>query len=291
MKEFKDKVAFITGAAHGFGMKFAEEAASRGMKLALLDQDDKALTELCNKLKNENIEVLELIADVTEEQEVYDAIEKVMSKYGQIDLLINDAGAATGGPIWEVPTRDWEWILHADLMSQVYTLRKVLPIMMKQENGGDVLNVASVAGLMSTAGSPMYVSTKFGVVGMTEAVAYDLQAYKQNKIHMHVFAPAFVHTNLDHTEDYRPEKYSDKNDPYYQSETFKKVLALNTKEITTGMPLDNMGKIVFKGLEDNKFYILTHPGLNPLITGRAEDAINGKAPDLKKAMSFMTKAH
>ena len=133
MKEFKDKVAFITGAAHGFGMKFAEEAASRGMKLALLDQDNKALTELCNQLKNENIEVLELIADVTEEQEVYDAIEKVMSKYGQIDLLINDAGAATGGPIWEVPTRDWEWILHADLMSQVYTLRKVLPIMMKQE--------------------------------------------------------------------------------------------------------------------------------------------------------------
>jgi len=111
MKEFKDKVAFITGAAHGFGMKFAEEAASRGMKLALLDQDDKALTELCNQLKNENIEVLELITDVTEEQEVYDAIEKVMSKYGQIDLLINDAGAATGGPIWEVPTRDWEWIL------------------------------------------------------------------------------------------------------------------------------------------------------------------------------------
>lgn len=291
MKDFKNKVAFITGAAHGFGMKFAQEAAEKGMKLALLDQDEKALAEVCSKLEDKKISVLKIVADVTEEKQVYDAVDQVIAKYGQIDLLINDAGAATGGPIWEVPTRDWEWILHADLMSQVYTLRKVLPIMMKQENGGDVLNVASVAGLMSTAGSPMYISTKFAVVGMTEAVAYDLQAYKQDKIHMHVFAPAFVHTNLDHTEEYRPAKYFDKNDPYYQSDTFKKVQAINTKEITTGMPLDNIGKIVFKGLEENKFYILTHTGLNPLIVGRAQDAVEGKAPDLKKSLSFMTKAH
>ena len=90
MKEFKDKVAFITGAAHGFGMKFAEEAASRGMKLALLDQDDKALTELCNKLKNENIEVLELIADVTEEQEVYDAIEEIINNNNITHVVLED---------------------------------------------------------------------------------------------------------------------------------------------------------------------------------------------------------
>ncbi|WP_338199933.1 SDR family NAD(P)-dependent oxidoreductase [Lactobacillus rizhaonensis] len=291
MEKFKDKVAFITGAAHGFGMKFAVEASARGMKLALLDQDEKALTTVCERLIQNGSSVKKIVADVTEEQEVYDSVDKVMTEYGQIDLLINDAGIATGGPIWEVPIRDWEWILHADLLSQVYMLKKVLPIMMKQENGGDVLNVASVAGLMSTAGSPMYISTKFAVVGMTETVAYDLQAYKQDKIHMHIFAPAFVHTNLDHTEDYRPKKYTDTSDPYYQSDTFKEVLARNAQEIDTGMPLDDIGKIVFKALENNKFYILTHPGLNPLITGRAEDAVNGKAPDLKKAMSFMKNAH
>ena len=125
---------------------------------------------------------------------------------GMISLLqaMNDAGVAVPGPIWELPTRDWEWILHADLMSQVYALRKVIPIMMKQENGGDILNVASAAGLLTAPGMPAYYATKFAVVGMSEAVAYDLQAYKQDKIHIHVFTPAFVQTHLMHSEEYRP---------------------------------------------------------------------------------------
>ena len=170
MKEFKNKVALITGSAHGFGKAIAQKAASRGMKLVLVDQDEEALNKVTDEL-SKTTEVLKIVADVTEENNIYDAVDKAMDQFGEIDLLVNDAGVAVPGPIWELPTRDWEWILHADLMSQVYALRKVIPIMMKQENGGDILNVASAAGLLTAPGMPAYYATKFAVVGMSEAVA------------------------------------------------------------------------------------------------------------------------
>ena len=131
MKDFNGKAAFITGAAHGFGKAIATKAASLGMKLTLVDQDKEALSKVADEL-SKSTEVLKIVADITEEKNVDNAVDKAMKKYNEIDLLVNDAGVAVPGPIWKLPTRDWEWILHADLMSQVYALKKVIPIMMKQ---------------------------------------------------------------------------------------------------------------------------------------------------------------
>ncbi|ETA73294.1 SDR family NAD(P)-dependent oxidoreductase [Ligilactobacillus equi] len=288
--EFEGKVALITGAAHGFGEAIATQAAAQKMKLALLDQDQEALGQVVKKLK-QSTDVLEIVADVTEEEQVYAAVDKTMAAYGQIDLLVNDAGVAVPGPIWELPTRDWEWILHADLMSQVYALRKVIPIMMKQENGGDILNVASAAGLLTAPGMPAYYATKFAVVGMTEAVAYDLQAVKQDKIRMHVFTPAFVQTNLMHSEEYRPDKYRDESDPYYQSESFKLGQKMAVDDLTAGLPIDSVGATIFDGLKNNDFYILTHKGIAPMAINRVKDAVEGRAPSLTKLMTYPDKTH
>ncbi|KRL76222.1 hypothetical protein FC36_GL001934 [Ligilactobacillus equi DSM 15833 = JCM 10991] len=288
--EFEGKVALITGAAHGFGEAIATQAAAQKMKLALLDQDQEALGQVVKKLK-QSTDVLEIVADVTEEEQVYAAVDKTMTAYGQIDLLVNDAGVAVPGPIWELPTRDWEWILHADLMSQVYALRKVIPIMMKQENGGDILNVASAAGLLTAPGMPAYYATKFAVVGMTEAVAYDLQAVKQDKIRMHVFTPAFVQTNLMHSEEYRPDKYRDESDPYYQSESFKLGQKMAVDDLTAGLPIDSVGATIFDGLKNNDFYILTHKGIAPMAINRVKDAVEGRAPSLTKLMTYPDKTH
>lgn len=288
--EFEGKVALITGAAHGFGEAIATQAAAQKMKLALLDQDQEALGQVVKKLK-QSTDVLEIVADVTEEEQVYAAVDKTMAVYGQIDLLVNDAGVAVPGPIWELPTRDWEWILHADLMSQVYALRKVIPIMMKQENGGDILNVASAAGLLTAPGMPAYYATKFAVVGMTEAVAYDLQAVKQDKIRMHVFTPAFVQTNLMHSEEYRPDKYRDESDPYYQSESFKLGQKMAVDDLTAGLPIDSVGATIFDGLKNNDFYILTHKGIAPMAINRVKDAVEGRAPSLTKLMTYPDKTH
>ena len=290
MKVFKNKVALITGAGHGFGRALSLEAAQRGMKLAIADIDKKALNKTENDIKKTGAKVISIPTDVTEEKDIDAMVKKTMAEYGEINLLINSAGVAIPGPIWELPTRDWEWILHADLMSQVWALKRVIPIMRKQKRHGDILNVASMAGLITSPLMPAYYATKFAVVGMTEAVEYDLQAEEAN-VGLHVFCPAFVQTDLYHTEEHRPEKYTDKSDPYYSSEIFKEGQKQAKKDITTGMPLDNVPKIIFKALEDDKFYILTHPGMNPAIVARAKNIPSGKGPDLKALAPFMEETH
>lgn len=290
MKVFKNKVALITGAGHGFGRALSLEATQRGMKLAIADIDKKALCKTENDIKKTGAKVISIPTDVTEEKDIDAMVKKTMAEYGEINLLINSAGVAIPGPIWELPTRDWEWILHADLMSQVWALKRVIPIMRKQKGHGDILNVASMAGLITSPLMPAYYATKFAVVGMTEAVEYDLQAEEAN-VGLHVFCPAFVQTDLYHTEEHRPEKYTDKSDPYYSSEIFKEGQKQAKKDITTGMPLDNVPKIIFKALEDDKFYILTHPGMNPAIVARAKNIPSGKGPDLKALAPFMEETH
>ena len=290
MKVFKNKVALITGAGHGFGRALSLEAAQRGMKLAIADIDKEALSKTENDIKKIGAKVISIPTDVTEEKDIDAMVKKTMAEYGEINLLINSAGVAIPGPIWELPTRDWEWILHADLMSQVWALKRVIPIMRKQKGHGDILNVASMAGLITSPLMPAYYATKFAVVGMTEAVEYDLQAEEAN-VGLHVFCPAFVQTDLYHTEEHRPEKYTDKSDPYYSSEIFKEGQKQAKKDITTGMPLDNVPKIIFKALEDDKFYILTHPGMNPAIVARAKNIPSGKGPDLKALAPFMEETH
>lgn len=290
MKVFKNKVALITGAGHGFGRALSLEAAQRGMKLAIADIDKKALCKTENDIKKTGAKVISIPTDVTEEKDIDAMVKKTMAEYGEINLLINSAGVAIPGPIWKLPTRDWEWILHADLMSQVWALKRVIPIMRKQKRHGDILNVASMAGLITSPLMPAYYATKFAVVGMTEAVEYDLQAEEAN-VGLHVFCPAFVQTDLYHTEEHRPEKYTDKSDPYYSSEIFKEGQKQAKKDITTGMPLDNVPKIIFKALEDDKFYILTHPGMNPAIVARAKNIPSGKGPDLKALAPFMEETH
>ncbi|WEV43589.1 SDR family NAD(P)-dependent oxidoreductase [Lactobacillus sp. ESL0684] len=290
MKEFKDKVAVITGAAHGFGREFALEAAKRGMKLVLADIDEPALAKTLQDVKEIGAQAISVLTDVTEETEIDNLVNRAMNKYDQINLLINSAGVAIPGPVWELPTRDWEWILHADLMSQVWALKRVIPIMRKQKEHGDILNVASIAGLMTSPQMPAYYATKFAVVGMSEAVEYDLQVAQAN-VGLHVFCPAFVQTDLYHTEKHRPEKYTDKSDPYYTSETFKAGQKQAKVDIITGMALDGVAKLVFKALEDDKFYILTHPGVNDAIVGRTKGIPEGKGPDLQALAPFLTQTH
>jgi len=97
---------------------------------------------------------------------------------------------------------------------------------------------------------------------------------------MHVMCPGFVQTDLYHTEEHRPKQYSDPSDPYYQSEAFLKGQQFAKYVITNGMPLDTIAATVFKALEEDQFYILTHPQFNPLILDRVNRIVKNGAPDV-----------
>lgn len=280
MKEFKNKVALITGAGNGFGYEIAKECAARGMKLALNDIDKKDLEIASEALRKEGTEVLTLHADVTIPEEVNKIVDRTIDTFGQIDFLVNNAGVAISGPVWELPLQDWEWIVSANIMSQVYAMKKVIPLMLKQNTECHILNVASVAGLITSNGMPAYHTTKHASVALTESTSFDLQAIG-SKIKLSVFCPGFVQTDLHNYERHRPERFSDKSDPYYQSTSYFTGLKKAEFVIKTGMPIDSIGMSVLTGIEEDQFYILTHPLYSSLIGRRVRDILEGRGPDLQ----------
>ncbi|MBR3125906.1 MAG: SDR family NAD(P)-dependent oxidoreductase [Mogibacterium sp.] len=281
MKDFKGRVAVITGAANGFGFEFVKEAAKRGMKILAVDiEGDEVLA--CEPVAKElgAEEIVCLQADVSLLADTEKIVKTAMEKFGQIDLLINNAGTGKGGTISNLPLRDWEWMVYANLMSHVYMMRQVIPIMMKQGTHCNILNVCSIAGLITSNAMPGYYSTKHAAVQLSRATQYELEEIGAD-IQISIFCPGFVQTDLHHAERHRPARFSDPADPYYQSAEFFASEKASEYVVTTGLPIDGFGETVFKGIEDDQFYIVTHPQYDPLMRKQIYDRVDNVNPDLR----------
>lgn len=279
LKDFQGKVALITGAASGFGKVIAQEAAKRGMKLALVDIDSDRLDKVATELKQQT-DVLAVAGDVSLQKNVDDAVAQTMDQYGQIDLLVNDAGVVIEGNVWELPPHDIEWILGSNVLSQVYSMHDVIPIMKKQGTPAHIVNVASIAGLLAIPGMPAYHTSKYAAVGLSESTSLDLQAAGIDNIGISIFAPGFVQTDLHHSENHRPERFADPDNPYYQSDTFKNGKKWMEQCITTGHPLDSVVQPIFDAIENDTFYILTDRDYDGVLKDRAQRILDTKGPDL-----------
>ena len=216
MKDFKGRVAVITGAANGFGREYVKEAAKRGMKILAVDiegDEVQLVGPLAQELGAEEIVCLQ--ADVSLFEDTQKVVKTAMEKWGQIDLLINNAGTGKGGTISNLPLRDWEWMMYANVFSHIYMMKQVIPIMMKQGTHCNIVNTCSAAGTFTSKSAAAYQASKFGALALTESVYYDL-ADAGADIHMSAYCPGFIQTHLDHSEEYKQDKYKIE-DPYYGS--------------------------------------------------------------------------
>ena len=290
MKLESGQVALITGAGNGFGQEFSKEAAKRGMRLFLVDIDEADLQRTAKTVSGMGAEVRTSVVDVGLETEIEGMVQACMDAYGRIDLLINNAGVAVPGRVEDLPSRDWHWIIDTNNLSQVYAMQKVIPIMKAQNTECYILNVASLAGLVSMPDMPAYFATKHFSVALTEAVYYDL--LKQNtKIKMSVFCPGFIKTDLHHCERHRPARYQAPDDPYYSSEAFRWGQGRAEFEITHGTELAEVGPYVFKAIEEDHFYIEIHPETKIMIKHRNRDIVYERNPDLKYIQDLDDMSH
>lgn len=280
MKDFSGRVALITGAARGFGKEFARESFHRGMRLFLADIDEPELEKTAAELRQIGAEVCSFGVDVSLESGVDAMIEQAMAHYGQIDLLINNAGVIMPGSVLDVPAQDWEWVFHVNCMSQVYALKRVIPIMERQGTPCYIVNVSSAAGLVCSGQMPAYSATKHFSVSVTESVAMALEERDSN-VSISVFCPSFVQTNLHNSDRYRPKRYQKTDDPYYSGAAYRKYLKEVQFYICTGHPLKEVGPILFKGLDEDQFYIYPHTEGKVLIKSRMSRILNGRKPDLQ----------
>lgn len=280
MQDFAGKVALITGAGSGLGREFALEAHRRGMRLFLADIREDAVRRTVQEILAQGGTAVACVADVSLEADVDRMIREAMEACGRIDLLINNAGIPMGGSVVDLPAREWEWAIQVNCMSQVYAMKRVIPIMSAQDTAGHIVNVASAAGLNTLGQMNAYVATKHFSVALSESVWYDMQAQGED-IRVSVVCPGFMHTGLHRYEQSRPARFADKTDPFYSSRTYAALQESARREVTGGKPMGDIGAQVFDAIEKDAFYILPHKEEKVLIRYRMRNILLERTPDIR----------
>ena len=207
MREFRDRVAVVTGGGSGIGAALCWRWARAGMKVVVADIDLAAAERIRSALEAARHEAIAARVDVSRAAEVEQLALLAYHTYGSVDLLCNNAGVVPSGryrPIWEYPLEDWQWALDVNLMGVVHGIRSFVPRMLEQKTPAHIVNTASVAGLVSGAGSPVYSASKHAVVRATEALYASLRDLGA-PIGVTLLCPGLVNTRIYESERNRPQ--------------------------------------------------------------------------------------
>ncbi|MFX1463557.1 MAG: SDR family NAD(P)-dependent oxidoreductase [Promethearchaeota archaeon] len=192
MKELKNKNCFITGAASGIGRSFAIALAKEGMNLFISDIDMENLEDVKKQIERQGGNVYIDRCDVSQLDDFKKIAGKFFSTLENLDLLINNAGMAIVGNIIDLEIEDWKRVFDVNLWSVIYSIKVFLPHML-QRGSGHIVNVASGTGVIATADPAPYITSKFAVVGLSEALFGHLSA---QGINVSVIIPMYVRTNI-----------------------------------------------------------------------------------------------
>jgi NAD(P)-dependent dehydrogenase (short-subunit alcohol dehydrogenase family) len=174
-KEFKGKVAVITGGASGIGRGIAERCVREGMKVALFDIEEANLTKAETELKTLGGTVLGVRTDVSKRSDVELLARQALDAFGQVHLLFNNAGVGAGGAPWEATWNGWEWVIGVNLWGVIHGVKVFTPLMLAQNTECHIVNTSSAAGLIVGGGSAPYAATKHAVVALSESLYLTLQ--------------------------------------------------------------------------------------------------------------------
>jgi NAD(P)-dependent dehydrogenase (short-subunit alcohol dehydrogenase family) len=172
--ELKDKVAYITGGTKGIGYGIAESLLAQGMKVAISGRSKQSVDAAIKKLGDRD-RVLGLVSDVSRLEDEKKAVEAILAAWGQLDVVMANAGVGHFAPIDEMTEQDWHQMIDTNLSGVFHTLKASVEALKKSE--GYYMTLASLAGTNFFATAAGYNATKFGVVGFTQAAMLDLRQY------------------------------------------------------------------------------------------------------------------
>lgn len=187
-----NRVVFLTGAASGIGYEMGNAFAKERAKVVISDRLEDRAKEAAEQLRREGYEAIGLRCDVTSEQEISDAISETVTKFGSLDILINNAGMQHVSSIEEFPTDKFELLIQIMQIAPFIAIKHAFPIMKKQKYGR-IINIASINGLVGFAGKAAYNSAKHGVIGLTKVAALEGATHG---ITVNALCPGYVDTPL-----------------------------------------------------------------------------------------------
>jgi NAD(P)-dependent dehydrogenase (short-subunit alcohol dehydrogenase family) len=281
VKEFKDKVAVVTGGASGIGWGLAERCASEGMKVVIADIEEPALKQAEKNLKAAGAEVLAVLTDVSRLSDIEALAKKTIDAFGGVHLLFNNAGVQTekslSGPVWENTLADWEWLIGVNLRGVIYGVKVFMPIMLRQNTACHIVNTASMAGLLAEPQLVIYSATKAAVIKLSEGLYLQLKQ-KNSPIGVSVLLPAFVSTRFFEAERNRPADLQ--NPPEAKKSREQAALVRQFNKVSPTISPEQTADIVFKAIRKGTFYIFTDPLVQELFRQRAENILRGKNPEM-----------
>jgi NAD(P)-dependent dehydrogenase (short-subunit alcohol dehydrogenase family) len=274
MREFAGKVAVVTGAASGIGRALAQRFARERMKIVLADVEPTALATAARELTDAGAETLAVPTDVSRAEDVDALARRTLERFGGAHVLCNNAGVALAAPIWEHTLEDWRWLLGVNLWGVVHGVRTFVPLMLEAKTPGHVVNTASVAGLTSAPGLGAYNVSKHAVVTLSETLAKDLELAGA-PIKVSVLCPGFVNTRILDSARNRPADLGSERERPSELEGVVRSL------IAAGMPPAEVASHVVRAIEEERFYVLTHPDFMAQVKERCQDIVEGRTPNLK----------
>lgn len=237
MKRLEGKVAIVTGSDRGIGKGIAIALAKEGCKIAINtyreNEDAKKAVEEIKKLGSDAIFVK---ANVTREVDIKNLVDETVRKFGKLDIMANNAGILVSGSVTELSEKDWDRQMEVNLKGVFLCMKYALQQMLKQGNGGRIINISSIAGIVGFPGISAYCASKGGVTELTREAALD---YAKYNITVNAIDPGVIVTDM--------------TKPMLNDEKTKQMLMENTPVGRFGKPEDIGNAAVFLALDESGF--------------------------------------
>lgn len=192
------KTAIVTGAAAGMGEAIAVKFAQEGAKVIATDINKELLDQVVKSITEAGGEAVGLVSNIGEQADIDFMVHEAIERYGSLDILVNNAGIMDNFvPVGDLTDEQWDRIMQINLTGPFKAARAAIKVMETQENGGVIINNASIGGLFGARGGAAYVASKHGLLGMTKNIAATHGVH--GKIRANAIAPGGVATNIQTT--------------------------------------------------------------------------------------------
>ena len=267
MQELSGKGAFVTGAASGIGLGMARRFVAEGMRVALVDVEERPLQNAVRELEAAGGRVVGIVCDVSKFESVEAAAGRAASELGSLHLACNNAGVLLMGSLDQRSHADWDWVLSVNLKGVINGIQAFVPRLLEQGDSAHIVNTASLSGLVALPGLGVYTTSKYAVVGLSESLRADLAPHG---IGVSVLCPGGVRSRIVESERNRPPELGGASAPPPEALAG---LTSASKAVESMMEPSAVAEAVLDAVRADELYIVTHAEWKGMIQQRFDQIL------------------